>query len=379
MLNLIWIIISLAIFVYSYGFVDLNLTLSSKPLLFNFVSSVQQLVYFNRQLSLKIFIGLVCSLIVLYLVTLRYFARRPQAHFPWKTIIALGLILSLAYPMLSSDVFKYLFSAKEILVYHVNPYIYPPNTFEADTWIRFMRWVHTTTPYGPVFTAMTIPFYLLGLGKFVPILYLFKIAQAIWYFLAIWLIGKILSTQGWQHAKIVGAQLFFALNPLILMEWLVGAHNDAIMITLLLGSIYLLALEKRVWSFATLALSIGVKYITAIFLPVIIFPSLIKRHFSFVIHSLLILLTLAPLLYHYSWQYQPWYVTWLIPLAALLKNRIARYFVAAYSFAVFTRYLYFVGSGSWLGTPIEHLLMTFTLPVVVLLLLVVSKKLFPSK
>lgn len=361
----LWLVLAIIIFVYSYGFVDLNLTLSSAPLLFNFVTWVQHLVYFDRPLSLKIFIFLICSLFLLYIGTLFSQSKNRLTKFPWKITVLLSLIFSLAYPMLSSDVFKYLFSAKEILVYHANPYLFPPNTFPQDSWIRFMRWVHTTIPYGPAFTALTIPYYLIGFGKFVPILYLFKLDQAAWYLLSIWFIGKIAKSQKWEDSRVVLAQLFFTLNPLVLMEWLVNAHNDAIMITLLLGSIYFLTLQKRAWSFVSLLLSIGIKYVTAIFIPILLFPKLIRRHFSLVIYYLLIILTLTPLLYHYSWQYQPWYVTWLIPLAALIPNRLVRWSVAAYSFSVFSRYLYFVGTGSWLGTPMQHAIMTFLPPVII--------------
>lgn len=362
-LLILWTFIALALFIYSYGFVDLNLTLSSNPALFNFVTSIQHLVYFDRQLSIKVFVGLVSGMFVTYFLTLRYFASSSKLAFPWKTIITFAIFLSLAYPMLSSDVFKYLFSAKEILVYHANPYLVTPNTFPDDTWIRFMRWVHTTTPYGPVFTALTIPYYIIGFGKFVPVLYLFKLDQAAWYLLSIWLIGKIAASQKWENKKVFLAQLFFALNPLIIMEWLVNAHNDAIMISLLLLSIYLLTLQKKLWSFVAILLSIGIKYVTAIFLPLIFFPNLLKKHFTLVIYYLLIVLALIPLLYHYSWQYQPWYVTWLVPLAALIPHKIARATVVAYSLSVFSRYIYFVSTGSWLGTPMQHALMTFGLPV----------------
>lgn len=362
--------ITLLLFIYSYGFVDLNLTLSSNPILFNFVTWVQHLVYFNRPLSLKVFIVLIVLLYLLYFITLllHYSLKR----FPWRPVIFLAVILSLSYPMLSSDVFKYLFAGKEILVYHANPYLVTPNSFPDDTWIRFMRWVHTTTPYGPVFTGLTIPYYLLGFGKFVPILYLFKLDQVAWYLLSIWLIGKILSSQKWSDRKVVVAQLFFALNPLILMEWLVNAHNDAIMITLLLASMYLLTVRKRAWSFVTLLLSIGIKYVTVIFVPLLFFPKLVEKHLQSTVYYLLTILTLAPLLYHYSWQYQPWYVTWLIPLSALSPHRWLRWTIGVYSFSVFSRYLFFVGTGSWLGTPLWHALMTFVLPLITALYFLLS-------
>lgn len=355
MVYIFWLMLSIGVFVYSYGFVDLNLTLSNNKILFDFVSWAQQLVYFNRELSLQIFIGVIISLFILYLLTLRLSSNNP---FPWKLVVAISVILALSYPMLSSDVFKYLFSAKEILVYHANPYTVTPNSFPDDTWIRFMRWVHTTSPYGPFFTLLTIPYYLLGFGKFVPILYLFKLDQVAWYLLAIWLVGKL---------KGVKAQYYFAFNPLILMEWLVNAHNDAIMITLLLLSIYLYTIKNKAWSFVTLLLSIGVKYVTAIFLPFIFISKKIKL--DYIVYFLLACLFLAPLLYHYSWQYQPWYVTWLVPLAALLDSKVIRWSVGAYTLSVFSRYLYFVGTGSWLGTPLQHALMTFLPPVIVAIMI----------
>ncbi|MFZ2199887.1 MAG: hypothetical protein WAV40_03810 [Microgenomates group bacterium] len=365
MINFFWIILSLLIWVYSYGFVDLNLTLSNNPVLFNFVTWVQQLVYFNRSLSLQIFVVLIILMFGLYLLTLKSPANK---QFPWKIVITLSVIFALAYPMLSSDVFKYLFSAKEILVYHANPYTVTPDTFAGDTWIRFMRWVHTTSPYGPVFTLLTIPYYILGLGKFVPTLYLFKLDQVAWYLLSIWLIGKI---------KGVKAQVYFAFNPLILMEWLVNAHNDAIMITLLLASIYLSTIKEKAWSFVTLLLSVGIKYITVIFLPFIFLVKKIKLDNVF--YFLLLALFLAPLLYHYGYQYQPWYVTWLVPFAAIVDSKLVKWSVGIYSFSVFSRYLFFVGTGSWLGTPLWHALMTFLPPAIVAIIILcngfrVSKK-----
>ncbi len=347
-----WFLISILLFVYSYGFVDLNLTLSSHPIVFDFVSKMQGLVYFDRTLSLTVFVTLILSLFVLYTATL----LPRHARFPWKIVIVLSLILALAYPMLSSDIFKYLFGAKQIMVYHTSPYLVTPDTYSSDTWIRFMRWVHTTSPYGPVFVGLTIPYYLLGMGKFVPILYLFKLDQIAWYLLTIWVIGRL--------TRSPRAQLYFALNPLILMEWLVNAHNDAIMISLLLLALYLSQIKKKVWSIVTLALSVGIKYVTVFALPLLFVP---KKYFLLALKCLLVALAITPLLYNYSWQYQPWYVTWLVPLAALIPNRLIRVTVAAYSFSVFSRYLYFVGAGSWLGTPIEHALMTFALPALALL------------
>ena len=356
MLYIIWFFASLFLFVYSYGFVDFNLTLSSHPLVMNFITWSQSLAMFNRPASLYVYLSLIILSYLLYAITLLLFLPK---SFPWKFIVIFAVICSLSYPFLSSDVFKYLFAAKELLVYHANPHVIAPQVFEGDTWLRFMRWIHTPSPYGPVMTALAIPYYLLGLGKFVPALYLFKLDQVFWYGLTIWLIGKLASK------KPVLAQLVFALNPLIIMEWLVNAHNDAPMISLLLLSLYFLKESRRLPAFISLLFSIGIKYVTIIFLPIILLFKILKLNLTSIIYYLISVLALAPILYHYSYQYQPWYVTWLVPFAALSGSTTLITLTTAYSFGALLRYIPYISSGLWTGTPTYFALLTFT-PLVVL-------------
>ncbi len=351
MSKFLWVVLAGGFFLYSYGFVDFNLTLSSHPLVTSFVSWSQNLAMFHRSTSLFVYLALVVLAYLLYCLTL---LSSPPQSFPWKFVIFLALIFALSYPLLSSDVFKYLFAAKEIVVYHANPHTVPPQVFEGDTWLRFMRWIHTPSPYGPVMTALAIPYYVLGFGKFVPSLYLFKLDQIFWYGLSIWVIGKLAGKRA------VLAQLFFALNPLVLIEWLVNAHNDAPMISLLLLSLYFLSISKRLPSLISLLFSIGIKYVTVIFLPLIFVKKLFSHHRLATIYYLLSTLALAPILYHYSSQYQPWYVTWLIPFAALSGSTTLLMLTAAYSFGALLRYIPFIQLGLWQGSPTYFALLTFT-------------------
>jgi hypothetical protein len=348
LLMAIWLASVLALWTYSYGFVDFNLTLSSHPTVMSFVGWSQSLAMFHRSTSLYAYLTLISLSYLLYSITL---LLTPPKSFPWKFIGVLAVICSLSYPFLSSDVFKYLFAAKEVLVYHANPHLIAPQVFEGDTWLRFMRWIHTPSPYGPVMTGLAIPYYLLGFGKFVPSLYLFKLDQIFWYGLAIWVIGRLAGKRA------ILAQLFFALNPLVLVEWLVNAHNDAPMISLLLLSLYLLTQSRRLPAFISLLFSVGIKYVTVIFLP---FIFLKKINLRLPIYSLLLILFLAPLLYHYSYQYQPWYVTWLIPFAAISLSPRIMSLTAAYSLGALLRYIPYISTGLWIGTPTYFALLTFT-------------------
>lgn len=349
-LSFSFLLLAISIFVYSYGFVDFNLTLSSHPLLTSFVSWSQELAMFHRSTSLYVYLALILLLYLAYSLTL--LLSSPKT-FPWRPILLIALILALAYPFLSSDVFKYLFAAKELLFYHANPHVVAPQVFADDSWLRFMRWIHTPIPYGPVMTALAVPYYLLGLGKFTPSLYLFKLDQIFWYGLSIWLIGKL------SPKKPVLAQLIFALNPLVLVEWLINAHNDAPMIALLLLSLYLLTRTRRLPAFISLLFSVGIKYVTVIFLPLIFLPKLFHSHRLSTIYYLLVTLALAPILYHYSYQYQPWYVTWIIPFAALTGSPAIIALTVAYSLGSFLRYIPYISTGLWIGTPTQFALYSF--------------------
>lgn len=340
--------ITILLFIYSYGFVDFNLTLSTHPLLTSFVSWSQELAMFHRSTSLYVYLALILLLYLAYSLTL--LLSSPKT-FPWRPTLLIALILALAYPFLSSDVFKYLFAAKELLFYHVNPHVVAPQVFADDSWLRFMRWIHTPSPYGPVMTALAVPYYLLGLGKFTPSLYLFKLDQIFWYGLSIWLIGKL------SPKKPVLAQLIFALNPLVLVEWLINAHNDAPMIALLLLSLYLFTRTRRLSAFISLLLSVGIKYVTIIFFPFIFISK--KIPINSILYTLYSILLIAPLLYHYSYQYQPWYVTWIVPFAALTGSPAIIALTVAYSLGSFLRYIPYISTGLWIGTPTQFALYSF--------------------
>ena len=354
-----YLLTAIFLVIYSYGFVDFNLTLSSHPLVINFVSFAQSLALFNRPLSIQVYLALISALFLAYLGVVTYWSNDKLKYFPWRPLIILAVLLALAYPFLSSDVFKYLFTGKIIALYHENPYLYSPDYFVGDLWLRFMRWVHTPTPYGPVMTALAVPYYYLGFGKFVPMLYLYKLDQVGWYLLAVWCIGKLSNTK-----TAIRNQLYFALNPLVLVEWLVNAHNDAIMISLLLAALHLLRGGRRALTNTTLLLSIGIKYVTVIALPLLF----IKKKFNYspsTMYYLLCTLAIAPLLYHYSTQYQPWYVTWLLPFAALSGSPFILWTTAAYSLGALLRYIPYIATGLWVGTPLQFALLTFVPPVLV--------------
>ncbi len=160
----------LALTIYSYSQIDLNLTLSSNAVYQSFQQTMIWLGYFNRPLSTTIFLVLVFLLFAIYYLLLRLVkqGRLEERQFWILVILTLGISV-FAYPAFSHDIFNYMFDARIVTTYGLSPYQYKALDFPADLWIRFMHWTHRYYPYGPTWLLLTLPFSFSGFGKFTPI------------------------------------------------------------------------------------------------------------------------------------------------------------------------------------------------------------------
>jgi len=323
-----YLLLATTLFIYSYGFLDFNLTLSSNPTFLKLIAPLQHLVYFDRPHSIQVYLVIFILLFSLYIVTV---SRVRYKSFPWKFYLALILILTIAYPMLSYDIFNYMFHGKILWLYHANPHIHAPLEYTGDLWLRFMRWVHTPSAYGPVFTAIESPAYLLGFGKFVPTLYLMKATMIGFFVWSIYLVGKIGGLR---------AQLLLAFNPFLLLELVVNAHNDAVMIALLLFSLYLLLKNKTKLSLLSFALSVGVKYMTALALP---FYLIRDTRYKVIFITLALYL---PILFSPT-RFQPWYLIWPLLPATLIGTSWSRLWIILTSLAGLIFYVPYISTGFW--------------------------------
>lgn len=331
---------SLTLLVYSYGFIDFNLTLSSNPIFLKMIAPLQHLVYFVRPLSMKIYLGIFAFLFICFLCSLQYYKTTKHTKFPWKLFILVMLVLTVAYPMLSYDVFNYMFHGKILWFYHANPHSIAPQEFSGDLWLRFMRWVHTPSAYGPVFTAIESPAYLLGIGKFVPTLYLMKATMVAFFAWSVYLVGRVGELIKLDKNSIIRAQLILAFNPFLLLELVVNAHNDAVMIALLLFALYLALINKTKLSILSLMLSIGVKYITALTLPLYF----IKNHKIKILFITLMLY--LPILVSPG-RFQPWYLVWPLLPATLINTPFSRLWIILTSLAGLIFYIPYIATGFW--------------------------------
>ena len=362
--------------IFTYSQIDLNLTLSSNPIYQAFQNQLINLGYYNRPLSAYIYIFLLAVFFILYLLILKLAAQKKS------NVIKLILILISAnvflgfvsYPAFSHDFFNYLFDARIVTWHHMNPYFYRALDFPDDLWIRFMHWTHRTYPYGPLWLLVTIPFSFLGAGKFVLTLLLFKTMFVLIYLANIYLILAIGGHLNKQN-RLYNA-LLFAFNPLIIIETLVSPHNESLMLTCLLISIYFLIVKKKlIPSIIWMTASIGVKFVTAVLLPVYLLKNIYLKHSNlFYISALLLLVPLSAEIINR--EAYPWYFIPIIGVSALISSNFIKRVIISVSFGAMLRYLPYLYTGEYTEGGYRIMNIFLVLPVIIVLIytLIKSKK-----
>jgi hypothetical protein len=341
-------VVLIATILYSYSLLDLNFTFMNYKFWATFRNAFIQIGYFQRELSSYLFMGLVILLFAFHFYLVRHYKKVKL----WFILVPMAIVGLLSYPFLSHDFFNYLFDAKIFTFYHQNPYLQRALDYPNDPWIRFMHWTHRTYPYGPVFLVMTIIPSFLGMGKFVLHFFLFKGMSFVFYLITVWLLYKM--NKKWA--------IFFATQPLVILEGLVSNHNDFIAVSLGIVGIYFLyknihtvkehkkaekkELKFKLWTLIKeqflgrlfFVLSTGIKYVS--------FPS-----FFIVPKNLLInfvcFIVLIVVLYYETRQMgiQPWYFLNLLLFLPVLPSILLN--SEFFFFGLLMSYYPYIRLGEW--------------------------------
>src|ERR1035437_10026606 len=312
LLVLLYLSTIVALFIYSFTQVDLSLTLSKVSIYQFFEKYLQNVGFFQRPLSTVIYIVILVLLMIFYFIFLyQILKKKINPRSIWKIIIFTTVVLVFSYNAFSYDLFNYIFDAKIATHYHLLPYFHSALDFPKDPMLSFMRWTHRTFPYGPSWLALTVPLSFIGMNYFLPTFFLFKILAGFSFLGSCYLIYKISEKIFPENALL--NLVFFALNPLVLVEALVSAHNDIPMIFFFLLSIYLFLQKKKALSFISNIFSIGVKFSTGVIFPLFIileFFDRTKRKINWELFFIgsFVLSLLTVVLASYRTTFQPWYL-----------------------------------------------------------------------
>lgn len=161
-------------------------------------------------------------------------APRLGARLVWG-LIALGLVgFAVAPVLLSHDVYSYVDYARLGVVHGLDPYVHAPDAVPSDPAYAEVTWTEATSAYGPLFTLATYPLAWLPVGLAVAVL---KGVAALSVGALALLVARIAS---WRGIDPLRAAAFVALNPLVLVHVVGGAHNDGL--TMLLAMLAVAAL-----------------------------------------------------------------------------------------------------------------------------------------
>lgn len=140
----------------------------------------------------------------------------------WAAILALIGGFALAPVLLSHDVYSYVDYARLGVLHDLNPYLHPPAAVPFDPAYARVTWIDATSAYGPLFTLATYPLASLPVGMAVVVL---KATAALSVLATAVLIARIAPARG---VSPLAAAAFVALNPLVLIHVVGGAHNDGL-------------------------------------------------------------------------------------------------------------------------------------------------------
>ncbi len=151
-------------------------------------------------------------------------------------LVLIGALHALIFAgpiLLSTDVFSYIAYARMGVEHGINPYLHGPLSIAGDPVYHYVGqdWKHVATAYGPLYTLLSYPLAPLG------------VKGALWGMKLEALLaslGTLMLT--WRCARARGfdpvpALLAVGANPLYIVYGLGGAHNDLIMMLLMMAAV----------------------------------------------------------------------------------------------------------------------------------------------
>ncbi|TMK58156.1 MAG: DUF2029 domain-containing protein [Actinobacteria bacterium] len=161
-------------------------------------------------------------------------APRLGRRLVWATILLLVTAFAVAPVLLSHDVYSYVDYARLGVRHGLDPYVHPPLAAPADPAYAEVTWTEATSAYGPLFTLITYPLACLPVGIAVAVL---KAVAALSVLGVAAVVSRLAAGRGVNPLR---AATFVALNPLVLVHVVGGAHNDGL--TMLLATLSVAAL-----------------------------------------------------------------------------------------------------------------------------------------
>jgi alpha-1,6-mannosyltransferase len=186
-----------------------------------------------------------------------------------SAIILIGALHAIVFAgpiLLSTDVFSYIAYARMGVEHGINPYLHGPIAIAHDPIYYYVGqdWKHVATAYGPLYTLLSYPLAPLGVKGALWGMKLEALLASVGTLALIWRCARIRGLDPVKALLIVGA------NPLYILYGLGGAHNDLIMLLLMMAAVSLTLAGRDASAAATVVAGALVKATIAVLLPFMI-------------------------------------------------------------------------------------------------------------
>lgn len=163
--------------------------------------------------------------------------------------------------LLSHDVYSYVDYARLGVRHGLDPYVHPPLAAPQDPAYAHVTWTEATSAYGPLFTLATYPLAWLPVGAAVAVL---KAVAALSVFGIAAVVSRLAPARGLDPLR---AAAFVALNPLVLLHVVGGAHNDGVTMLLAMLGVAAVLSARELAGGAALTAAIATKAAAAFLAP----------------------------------------------------------------------------------------------------------------
>jgi hypothetical protein len=175
----------------------------------------------------------------------------------WWMLVLWASPMIVAPPLFSRDVFSYA-AQGEMTSHHLSPYLYGPLTLGSGPFVNPVDklWGNTPAPYGPFFLFIDGSIDKIARHNALATVVGLRLLEV----LAVAIIGYGIVMLARGLGRDPGeAFVLSALNPLVLLTLIGGAHNDAIMAALLVVGIALAVRHRPVWALVFVSCATAIK------------------------------------------------------------------------------------------------------------------------
>lgn len=349
---------------FSYCFVDLNLQLSSNSTYLFLQPFFRSFLYEFRAIAGIVYIGIISVLFILYVALLRLIRENSLSFGQWKRLFIIVItLLFFSFPAFSYDVFNYIATARVAFYWQENPWIVMPIDIPNEPALAYTRAANKVALYGPTWILLTWFPHISGLQQVWVTIFTFKFVILLFYILFLYMLYK--------KTKSLFQITVFAFNPLVLVEVILGGHNDITMMVLATSSLLLIQQKRFMKKFISILLfllSVGVKGATIVLFPLFFFDYKKTSIFFYGFIAMFLVFLLTP----FREEMYPWYAVWFFSMLVFLPFNSYSFLyklVIVISFGLLLRHAPYIFMGYYegLGPLLRFLVMI--LPVLIFLLL----------